>query len=656
MIQREPKSLLSWAPAMLVMMLGAWGGGQEWIAHAGEPAQRTATIVISKEATRVERFAAGELERYLEAVTGREATITNRAPEPGSKLVYWVGNLEAGKDRLGQEGYPLKRIGNAKLVEDGVCIDGDQREVLLVGLGERGALNAVYTYLEDVLGCYWPEPGKEYVPVVAGWRAGTVRRVVNPQLAYRGIGIHGRCTKEFFAILVDWLAKNRMNAFQLFPATYETYRPYVLEAVLDRGLMPNIGAHSREFFLPTRKYRPGHPDWFAKTEGEKTQEQGSGSEQLCYSDYGSVETYASNVLAAIRAWPETRIVGLWPNDGYGFCACTNCRNFPGNPTDLLLSYVNRVAERIHAGAPEVKVEFLAYIVYLNAPEKVKPLPYVVPTFCEHYGAIGARDHWHPITDDRAANKVLREALGKWIAMSQDVTEFSYYGTDSFKRFLYHPLADVIVADCAYYHRVGLAGNVVELGDPLSWWSHALTIYAYTRAAWDGQVTSLKIEREYYESLYGDAAGAMRRHAQAVEQLYEVSPEMVNSKGSTPLGAINIEGKNYDEVLREYAGVIKRADGALAEARRMTTDQRVRTRLEKLQSDTDYLDLWFQIQCGQLRLERDKSAKLRDHILNMINAAFRLDVVTNDDAQGYRTVNGALNTASNSVSSTACLLP
>ena len=144
---------------------------------------------------------------------------------------------------------------------------------------------------------------------------------------------------------------------------------------------------------------------------------------------------------------------------------------------LTFGLVNRVAERVHAEVPGVKCEFLAYIHYLTAPTHVKPLPYVVPTFCEHYGSIGARDHFHPITDDRAANKRLREELEKWISVSRQVTEFSYYGDDCIKRFLYRPIPDVIVADYRYYERVKLAGHFVLSTNPEDWWSHAVTLYA-----------------------------------------------------------------------------------------------------------------------------------------------------------------------------------
>jgi hypothetical protein len=92
---------------------------------------------------------------------------------------------------------------------DGVLIDDDGRQTILVGRGNRGPLAAVYTYLESVLGCHWPEPGQEFVPKRPDWKPSTIHLVVNPPFAWRGIAIHGACGKEYFALLVDWLAKNR---------------------------------------------------------------------------------------------------------------------------------------------------------------------------------------------------------------------------------------------------------------------------------------------------------------------------------------------------------------------------------------------------------------------------------------------------------------
>jgi hypothetical protein len=591
-------------------------------------AVQEATIVLPPTPTRVEKFAAAELGKYLEAATGVKATIANTAATSGP--VFFVGNLGDDKSRLAQAGFPIAKLGDAPLIEEGVCLDSDGKQTLLVGQGERGALNAVYTYLEEAVGCHWPEPGRDFVPKLTDWHPSPIHRVVNPQLYWRGWANHGKLSLAFAIKMMDWAAKNRMNSVQLFPAPYQEYQQdggEFLNDLLDRGIRPNVGGHSRDYFLNGKLYLAQHPEWFADEKGKK-------SEQLNYEDFDSLPTYAANVIAYLKKHPEIQIVSLWPDDGYGFNPMTSKDK---NATDILLTYVNKLAEAIHAEVPNVKCEFLAYIIYTAAPLSTKPVPWMIPTFCEHYGSFGARDHWHPITDDRAANKQLREELKKWIAVSNQVTTFSYYGDDCIKHFLYNPLYDVMVSDCAYYHSIGLAGNFFLFTNPMSWWSNAETAYAYARASWDKDATPGQIENDYYASLYGPAAKPMQEFSRTIKALYDLAPGKSNIPG-TYVGEIDLagSGKSYEALLKEHADGIAQARRSLdaADAATPNADEWFKERLRKLRSDTDYIDLWFQIECGVQQVEKTKSAQLREHVYSLIDQGLKLEVITEDAAKGY----------------------
>src|SRR5207253_2512122 len=98
-------------------------------------------------------------------------------------------------------------------------------------------------------------------------------------------------------------------------------RPSALDGLLSRGLMPNIGGHSREYFYPAAKYLPGHPEYFALRNGTR-----QGASQLCYSNHDSIPEYAANVVTYLKANPEVRIIGLWPSDGRAFCQCNLCKS------------------------------------------------------------------------------------------------------------------------------------------------------------------------------------------------------------------------------------------------------------------------------------------------------------------------------------------
>ena len=86
------------------------------------------------------------------------------------------------------------------------------------------------------------------------------------------------------------------------------------------------------------------------------------------------------------------------------------------------------------------MEFLSYIHYTTPPEKVTPLPYVVPTYCEYW----SRSQFHPITDDRASNANCRRQLETWAKLAHQATVYSYYADDTMKRFLYNPVPDVVL--------------------------------------------------------------------------------------------------------------------------------------------------------------------------------------------------------------------
>lgn len=611
---------------------------------------REARIVLSSTPTRVEEFAAAEFGKYLEAATGMKAIIGAKDGGQADDLTFFIGNLEADNADLAQAGFPLDKLGDAKLIEEGIFSNSDGKQTLLVGKGERGALNAVYTYLEETIGCRWPEPGREFVPKIADWSPKPLHRIVNPQLAWRGWANHGRLSREFALELMDWQAKNRMNSLQIFPAPYQEYKEggeSFLNAILDRGLLPNVGGHSRDYFLNGPTYLAQHPEWFASENGKKT-------EQLDYENFDSLPTYIANTVAYLKKHPEIKIVSLWPNDGYGFNPMTSKER---NATDILLTYVNKLAAGINAEVPGVKCEFLAYIIYTAAPLSTKPLPSIIPTYCEHYSSFGARDHWKPITGDVGSNKQLRDELVKWIAVSSQVTQFSYYGDDCIKHYLFNPLPEVMVADCRYYHSVGLAGNFFLFTNPMSWWINAETAYAYARASWDKDATSEQITSDYYSSLYGPAAKPMQNFTHAIQELYKIAP----AKSSADyVGAIDLtgSGKSYEDLLKQYAEGIARAQSALgaAEAAMPNPDEWFKERIRKLRSDTRYIGLWFQVECGLQQQQTAKSTKLKEHLFTLIEEGLKLEIVADDDAKGYGSANAIFNRRRAAIEAIPCTAP
>lgn len=598
-------------------------------------AAMTATVVLPPDATPVERFAAEELQRCLKLSPGMTLTLAD-SPAPDT-LTFWVGTWGAGW-AASVPGIQVTEKSPA-LMEDGVCILSRGKHIVLAGKGRRGALNAVYTFLEQCVGFHWPEPGQEFVPPARELKLDQPDLVSNPAFPYRGIAIHGRCSAEWFAQILDWLSKNRMNAFQIFPSHYEQVRPVVLPEIVKRGLDPNIGGHSREFFFPHEQYFAEHPEWFALVKGKRVPDS-----QICYSDLSSVPEYAANIVAYLKSRPEIGMASLWPSDGYGFCECDSCK--AGPVTDIIVSYCNAVTAEVVRAVPEAQTEFLSYIHYTVPPQNVKPLPQMVPTYCEYW----SRSQFHPITDERSGNAKCRQELQSWIAASHQVTLFSYYGDDCIKRFIYNPLMDMIGADMKYYRGIKLAGNFVLLTNPESWWSHAAHLYAYTKAAWDPDTPVAQMERDYYGALYGPAAPAMRAHAAASRALFD----MKTAQGVT--GEDILWGQSWTctdpekiaQTRQQGLAAVARVRECLAQARATNPRPWVLERIHKLEADADYLAWLFDFAAEAQLAAIEKTPEAKQRLLALAGKGLQLEVIAEDDRVGYRSARNSLLSTSRSL--------
>jgi hypothetical protein len=294
----------------------------------------------------------------------------------------------------------------------------------------------------------------------------------------------------------------------------------------------------------------------------------------------------------------------------------------------LLNYVNDVAGRVHTELPQVKVEFLSYIHYTEPPKFAKPLPCVVPTYCEYR----SRSQYHPIIDDRAANATCRRQLEQWVKIAHQATVYSYYADDVMKRFLYQPVPDVILADLRYYGQIGAAGNSVLMMNPQSWWAHGLDMYAYAKASWDLRTSVEDIYTSYFPSLYGRAADALREHDQAARDLFQLKFDH-GETGEQMLTAFRI--KKFDPT-REKRGLdrfnegIMRIKNCLASAKSTSSDPWVQKRIAILDQDAELIGCIYRIINESAGFAVDKKEDRKDTTRGLIARVGRNEVARKDD--------------------------
>ena len=590
-------------------------GAERPIAKHG-PAAR---IIVSARATRIDKFAAKQLQHYLKESLRWQVTIADNGEAEVDVPTFFVGSLDSGIAEIPK--FPELSVELVKsLAPEGVVIRGNGSAVALVGKGEQGGLYAVYEFLEKYLGCRWPEPGREFVPRLDSLDL-NIDRTHNPSFAYRGVALHGPCTGEHYLHIIDWLAKNRANSLQFSCEVYDEVRPRLIEAINDRGISMKIGGHSRKYFFPSEKYFGPHPEFYALVKGKRT-----GETQLCYSNHESINQYAANINAYLAARPEIGVIGLWPSDGYGFCECDECKSKP--TTDVLLDYTNALAKRIHEQFADVQVEFLSYIHYTTPPAATTPLPYVIPIYCEYW----SRNQFHPITADLEENAKCRTQLEQWAQLAPQMTVYGYYADDTMKRFLYNAVSDVVLEDLKHYKSIGVDGSSVLMMCPQSWWSCGPHMDAYVRGSWDVASTVEATSRDYIRSLYADAADAMAAHQEGARALFETKFGHEET-GEDML--FNFRIKKFDPANeaaseKDFANAVATMRNSLADARRMSSDPWVQRRIEVLDQNAQLMDVIYNVlsEASGFKLDQQESRKPR--VRELMKRYNENQVVNEDD--------------------------
>ena len=103
-------------------------------------------IRLCAEPTPAERHAAKELQRFFKEITGAELPVREAGALPEHAIL--VGR-DAEAERL------VPGVDWAKLGDEGLVVRTAGPHLLLAGGRPRGTLYAVYSFLEDELGCRW---------------------------------------------------------------------------------------------------------------------------------------------------------------------------------------------------------------------------------------------------------------------------------------------------------------------------------------------------------------------------------------------------------------------------------------------------------------------------------------------------------------------
>ena len=308
-----------------------------------------------------ERTAMEELSSYLAKRVSGKVLVDGR-----DGVVFHVGDTELARrngllsSQMPSEKWVVRSFGN---------------EVLLNGGGTRGALFAVYRFLEEFCGVRWWSEFEEDMPPAGPLDLPAIDIEGRPAFAFRDIN-RSTCGSD--------------------PARFERRVGLNAHGGADLGGAFDFGppsfCHTFEHYLPVKKYKKEHPEWYALRDGKRVGGMRTG--QLCLTNPEVYEEVRRRLLAYIekgtsraraRGVEPPRIYDVSHNDNELYCECDRCRAAVEKYglSGVNLNFVNALAAEVAKSHPDVMLCTWAYQYTQDVPKGgVRAADNVIVRLCD----------------------------------------------------------------------------------------------------------------------------------------------------------------------------------------------------------------------------------------------------------------------------------
>jgi len=493
-----------WTLVAVVALGTAVSFGEMTIAENG---QAKARILVWPGAPEPVQHAAHELAYFLEKITGARFEFTQLLPEGQPVICVISGSdrqlsenalqrkgVPQGDSVVASRPYPIIRGGG--LGDEEIVIKTVKNCLILTGGEPRGTLYAVYTFLEDYLGCRWWSSTESTIPQKPTLEIGEIDVRYEPVLEYRE-------AFWFDAFDGDWAVRNKCNG-------------NTVRVDAKRG-----GKHIYEGFvhtfyplIPPEKYFDAHPEWFSLIDGKRTTKRA----QLCLTNEEMRRELVKNLRARLRANPAATIASVSQNDWHGNCQCAKCtavEKAEGSPAGLMLQFVNDVAEDIEEEFPHVAISTLAYQYTRRPPKHVKPRDNVIVRLCSIEASFST-----PLVNER--NKPFRDDIVGWSKICDRLYVWDY--TTNFRHHIMpHPNLRVLGPNVKFFADHSVKGifeqgayttNGAEMAELRAW--------VLAKLLWDPNRDGDELIDEFIEGYYGPAAPHIKAYLKVTHDAVEKS--------------------------------------------------------------------------------------------------------------------------------------
>lgn len=464
---------------LLLTLLAAVGHAASLpLASGGKTAY---TIVVDPQATVTEQYAAAELASFLKQVTGAEFAVRPTAVSLTTPM------LVVGPGKIQSRLAPNLKLDTLK--SDGIVIETVGSNLIFAGDRPRGTMYAVYTFLEDTVGCRWWSSKVSTIPSKPTLTVPEQHVRYNPPLEYRE-------TFWFDAFDADYAARNKSNGSS--ERLDET-----------RGGKISYGSmfvHTFNPLMPPEEFAKGHPEYYSERDGKRIVADIPYC-QLCVTNPDVKRILTERVLAYLDKNPQTSIVSVSQNDADRHCLCAECvklEEYEGSPAGPLLHLVNYVAAEVGKKYPDVAIDTLAYQYTRKPPLHVKPLPNVIVRLCSI-----ECDFATPLTSE--SNKTFADDIKGWSKICDRLYIWDYT-TDFAHYIMPFPNLRVLGDNVRFFVDNGVKG-LFEQGGYQSYGGEMAECRAWVLAKllWNPKLDDRKLTDEFVTGYYGAAAPMIREY-------------------------------------------------------------------------------------------------------------------------------------------------
>ncbi len=454
------------------------------------------------------KFAARELQRYLEFILGNRLPIHEGEPEPGCFFIAEAGSDPSASSVLGttDDG----RHDHAAVSVAGGC-------VLLAGENPISALFAVYDFLKARCGVRFFGVGPEHEYVVKRDRLalpaeGDVLRQAS-DFALRDYWTSSLETADF-------AVKNRLNMVSMGSAP----KGDRLKFLRDRGVIIRGPGHIWSSFVPDAALFKDHPEFFPMN---KDGQREMSKRTACFSNREVNSIFLEKLRGYLRANREWDIFAFWAEDVPDpvYCHCPECAKI--TLRDWYMILVNQAAQLVAEELPRARFEFIAYHGTRNPPAAVKQIyqggQNMILNLCIGY----SRDIYHPLASATHGSAAVYEMYRNWrkyldeVGFKGQILLMEYYNLCEGPnqgprgRALLWPM-EVIREDTRFYRadKIDGLGNWVCF-ERLSWPS-PFCLWAWLQLYTDCDRTIEELKDDFYPKYFGDAGSIVRRYADLLE--------------------------------------------------------------------------------------------------------------------------------------------